>query len=588
MRERGASGWRWLVLGIALIAPLATAGPPDEPAEPAGATTPRAAVDGFLDSAEQGDYARAAAFLDLSAWPEDSRAAEGAALARQLHLVLEQTHAVQLDQLSDEPKGRADDDLPARAERVGRIATKSGEVDIILRRQGGEDDAGWLFSTATLRRVPALYEEHGYGVLGDLLPAPFLKSEFLDLRLWQWAGLLLVVLVAWLLSWLAVRLVYAVLRPLVGLTETTLDNRLLDVLMSPLRLLAGVVIFAVGVLPLGLSLEVREVLHNLQRGLAVVAFAWLFMRLVDMGGALLRERLESSGRQAALTVLPLGEKAVKVVVLGLAFLMMLQNLGFNVTGVIAGLGIGGLALALAAQKTVENLFGGVSLIMDQPVRVGDFCKYGDRVGTVEDIGLRSTRVRSLDRTIVTVPNANFAYLQLENFADRERILFNPTLGLRRETTPDQLRWVLAGARRLLASHPRVDKDGHVRLVACKESSLDVEIFAYVTTTDWEEFLAIQEDLYLRLLDVVAAGGTALAVPTRVTYQRPDAGPDEERRLAAENEVQGWREHDALPFPDFAEGEKEQFEKVDWPPKGSAVASNGGKDQRNETRARSSD
>ena len=134
---------------------------------------------------------------------------------------------------------------------------------------------------------------------------------------------------------------------------------------------------------------------------------------------------------------------------------VLENFGFNVTGVLAALGVGGLAVALAAQKTVENLFGGVTLIADQPVRVGDLCRFGDRTGTVEDIGLRSTRLRTPERTVVSVPNGEFASMQLENFAPRDRIRLQAMLALRYETTPAQMRAVLSAISKLLLGNPKI-------------------------------------------------------------------------------------------------------------------------------------
>jgi MscS family membrane protein len=533
-----------LILLPLLIAAAAAQDPPKPETPPC--STPRETVESFFAACRAGDFASAATLLDLHTLPPDERE-EGATLARQLEVVLEQTGAVEVEALSDEPAGRGDEGLPADLERAGRIQTPDGEVSVLLRHNKADPPA-WRFSASTVRRIPALHDEFGFGVLGELLPARFLQTRFLQLRLWQWLGMLLLILVAWLLSWLVARLLYALLKPLAGLTDSKLDDQFLDKAMGPLRLLAGIGLFGLGNMLLHLSEPARDFLHGLQRGAAVVALAWLFMRLVDIASLLLHSRLQRTGRTSALTVLPLGEKTVKVLVLGLSLLIMLQNLGLNITGLLAGLGVGGLAVALAAQKTVENLFGGVSLIMDQPVRVGDFCRYGDKIGTVEDIGLRSTRIRSLDRSVVTVPNSSFAYMQLENFAPRDRTLFNPTLGLRRDTSPDQMRQVLAGLRELLASHPSISEGGHVRFSECGESSLDVEIFAYVGTADWEQFLAVKEELLLRLLDVVAAAGTELAVPTRISLAGRDAGIDPERRREAERLVSARREARELPPP----------------------------------------
>ncbi|HEY3739267.1 MAG TPA: mechanosensitive ion channel domain-containing protein, partial [Bryobacteraceae bacterium] len=191
------------------------------------------------------------------------------------------------------------------------------------------------------------------------------------------------------------------------------------------------------------------------------------------------------------------------------------------------LGIGGIAVALAAQKTIENLFGGVAVVSDKPVFVGEQCKFGDNVGTVEDIGLRSTRIRTNDRTLVTIPNAQFSSMSLENFSRRDKMLFHPMLNLRRDTTPAQVRALLDAIQRILTENQKVETGNlPVRFIGVGSYSLDVEIFAYILTSQGDEFLAIQQNLLLRILEAVAAAGTALALPTQasVVYS-PGSLPD---------------------------------------------------------------
>jgi MscS family membrane protein len=243
-----------------------------------------------------------------------------------------------------------------------------------------------------------------------------------------------------------------------------------------------------------------------------------------------------------------------------------------VTGLIAGLGVGGLALALAAQKSIENLFGGVSLIADQAVRVGDFCKFGDgQIGTIEEIGLRSTRLRTVDRTLITIPNSDFSQRPLENFGARDQIRLLAILGLRYETEPDQLRWILSALRRELIRHPRVaHEDSRARFVAFGASSLDVEVAAYIKTTEWTEFLAVREDLYLRFIEIVREGGSGLAFPSQTVYLSRDARPDTERATHVVAEVQRWREEGRLPFPELPSDEIAQIAgSGDYPARGSA-------------------
>jgi MscS family membrane protein len=197
--------------------------------------------------------------------------------------------------------------------------------------------------------------------------------------------------------------------------------------------------------------------------------------------------------------------------------LIIGSWGYNTGTILAGLGIGGIAIALAAQKTIENLFGGVAVVSDRPVAVGDFCKFGDRVGTVEDIGLRSTRIRTLDRTLVSIPNAEFSSIVLENFSMRDKVWFHPTLNLRRDTSPDQVRKILEDIRRILTEDPKAEVGNlPVRFIGAGPYSLDVEVFAYIRTSDYDEFLSIQQNLLLRIMDAISAAGTALALPTQAS------------------------------------------------------------------------
>jgi MscS family membrane protein len=158
--------------------------------------------------------------------------------------------------------------------------------------------------------------------------------------------------------------------------------------------------------------------------------------------------------------------------------------------VLAGLGIGGIAIAFAAQKTLENLFGGISVLADEVIRVGDYCRFGDRTGTVEDISLRSTRVRTDARTELSIPNGTLATMNIENFTRRDKILFSPVLAIRYETTADQLRYLLAEIRRMLYEHPKVESDSaSIRFANFDSSALRLEISSYVLTRDSNEFIA---------------------------------------------------------------------------------------------------
>jgi MscS family membrane protein len=239
---------------------------------------------------------------------------------------------------------------------------------------------------------------------------------------------------------------------------------------------------------------------------------------------------------------------------------------------LAGLGIGGIAIAFAAQKTLENLFGGVSLLGDEVIRVGDVCKFGDRVGSVEDISLRSTTIRTPDRTELSIPNGSLATMNIENLTRRDKILFTTKLALNWETTSDQLRYVLAQIRRLFYEHAKVETNSaRARLIGFSDGSITVEVFCYMLTVDGGEALAIQEDLLLRIMNLVQEAGTGFASSTQTLYRGREAGPDKEKTASVHGEVQKWRDSGRMPFPDFAPEEIAKFrDSIPYPPPDSAV------------------
>lgn len=530
--------------------------------------TPRDALLGYLEACRDGNFARAAEFLDLSGVPSDERAERGPQLARKLKVVLDQKLWVDVDAVSDEPSGDLEDGMEER-DVIGVIETATGRAEVALDRLDGENGPEWHIARSTVSRTEALYDEFGLGRLGEVLP-PVLFSNVGDLQLWQLLGLVLLVLVALALAWAAARVTERIALRMVARTETGFDDRLLEAVTGPLTAALLVIFFWLGSFSLRLAVPVQNVIGSLAEVAVLLAVTWVAIRLIDVAAHAFEERLTERGETTALTIIPIGRRISKVFLVVIATLSGLQNFGYNVVGLIAGLGVVGLAVAFAAQKTIENFFGALSLLGDRPVRRGDFCRYGDKVGTVEDIGLRSTRIRSLDRTLVTIPNAEFSTIQLENFAARDRIRFFAMLGLRYETTADQMRHVLVKLKELLVGHPRVTPDpARIRLVGFGAYSLDLELFCYIDTSDWAEFLAIREDLMLRIMDVIEASGTGFAFPSQTLYLGRDDGLDAELARSAEDQVARWREARELCLPDLPEAKAQELERtLAYPEEGS--------------------
>jgi len=323
--------------------------------------------------------------------------------------------------------------------------------------------------------------------------------------------------------------------------------------------------------------SVAEAVSIVVVALSYLAGAWVLWLLSRGVGSLLMAspRVNRSAIDAHLV--RLGSRVLGFVAATALLFKGGDQLGIPLYGLLAGLGVGSLAIALAAQSTFENFVGSLNLYADRPLKVGDFCRYGDDMGIIEEIGLRSTRVRGIDRTITTIPNAELSRTRIVNYSRRDRMLFKTMLDLRYETTPEQLRFLLTRLRELLLAHPRVLEDpARARFVGCGDFALQVEIFAYVATDDFAEFLTIQEDLLLRIMDVVREAGTGFALPSQTSYLARDAGVDAERTAAAEQAVEAWRNTGRLPFPDLAdEHRKTVRDTLDFPPRGSVASGNGG-------------
>ena len=277
---------------------------------------------------------------------------------------------------------------------------------------------------------------------------------------------------------------------------------------------------------LSLSLLTREFWSSVANVIMIVASVWLVLILNGWGENLSRRRLEERGVQGLVSILRLVRRTLDLAVLFCGALILLSYFNLNVTAALAGLGVGGIAIALAAQKTLENVIGGISIIADRAVRVGDFLKIGATMGTIEDIGLRSTRIRTLDRSVVRIPNGQISNDRLEDLSCRDKFWLHPVLSLQYETTAAQMRSALEAIRRLLLDHARVEKDSiRVRFLGFGSSSLDVEVFAYISAVDFADFLEIQEELLLRIMDAIQAAGTRIALPSQTTYLASGAGQE---------------------------------------------------------------
>ena len=406
--------------------------------------------------------------------------------------------------------------------------------------------------------------------LGNSVLEAFVGPGILAVDPGQWMALAALMALALIAGAVLARIVSRIALSVAGPGDAFWDRAQFGRVAAPTRLAASVAILYAGIFALQLPEPVHAVIAICCKILAVASVAWFLSRLVDLFAVYVETRLSARGNTASIAFVPLGRRVAKAFIYTLAALTMLQNLGFNIGGLLAGLGIGGLAVALAAQKTLENLFGGFVLVADRPFRIGEFCRAGEHLGTIENVGMRSSRIRTPDRTLVTVPNAELSTVRIENYGARDMMRLHTVLQVGYDTSPDQMRYLLVELRRMLYAHPKtLPNPCRVRFINFGSHSLDIEIFVYIETTDWNEFTGIREDIHLRILDIVADSGACFAYPSQTLYIGRDAGRDKERTASTEAIVGQWRSDGKLPIPEFPESMIAEVDgTLDYPPAGS--------------------
>lgn len=536
--------------------------------DPLGRTTPSGTMLGFLQAAQAGDYGIAAQYLQMS---PARRQSEGEQMATKLKVVLDNAFTGRFKNFT-QPEGIPQEGIPLGRQKLGTMASGDVEADLDLVRVS-DPSAGkiWLISGDTLAKVPELYDQVQARHVENRLPNVLVKHEFAGMPLWQFLALLIALTIAATLGWLVLALLEFPVRWWArrgGQLEVTYWQSV----SGPAWLLAGTLIHQVFASYLHLPLLARHYYFQITSIALIISATWIFWRVVQWSLHRVRYRALAGGRAGTASLMLLGERILKAVIFIAGVLAVLSNLGFNMSTALAGLGIGGIAIGFGAQKTIENLFGGVSVLGDEVFRVGDVCRFGDRTGVVEDIGLRSTRIRTDERTLLAIPNGTVATINLENLSRRDKLLFKTNLGLRPETKADHLRFVLAEIRRLLYSHPKVEtKTVRVRLTDIAGSSLSLEVFSYILTRDFNEFAAVREDLLLRILDVMEDSGGGLALPSQTLYLSRDAGVEKEKAANAIKKIAELRDGKQLPFPDFHEEDISSFKgSIEYPQSESAV------------------
>ena len=515
--------------------PQPAAAPAAQPADPLGRETPHSTIIGFLRAAQDEKYSVATQYFQPAGVRRHPTVEQEQELAEDLVAILNQKFGPFLDSVSRDAQGRLDDGLPPDQERIAAARGDSSGFAILLVRI--EDEHGrklWYISRNTLQDVPKVYDSLRFPQLEKGIPRFLIEYRPLALPLWQWLAILLFFPVSLVLAWPLLLLGRAVSERFLRKRLAQQPTRAPIRKFGPGAFLLALLIHYNLVYFLGISLLYRQYYTRVIWILFVCGVYWLLTRATGVIAERIGRELSQSGRMAERSLISLARRLLNAFVFVFFGLIVLSTLGVNVTAALAGLGIGGLAIGLGAQKTFENLLGGIAIITDRALQIGDVCRIGDQTGTVEDIGLRSTRIRTQDRTLVSIPNGTVATAVLENYRWRDKILSRQIVRLKYDLASDHLRYVLEQMRGVIDQNPKIEpKTWRVRLLRFAEYAYEVEIYVYILEREYSAFLAVQEEMILQLVDTVEHAGTTVALPSQSSIILEDHWNTPERAKAAE-------------------------------------------------------
>ena len=375
-----------------------------------------------------------------------------------------------------------------------------------------------MFSSQTVEAVDELYSTLPDHWIREHLPAALMVSGPFDILYWQWIALLILVPLALFIGATLGGPTRALLRRIVSKTDNEFDDALVKASRGPVILLWSVVASRILLRWIALAAPAQTFMVEMQKAFAIVAVFWMVLRVIGVLQHAMPRAKWTETHPALRSLIPLGARIARLVVFAIGVLTVISQFGYPIATILAGLGIGGIAIALGAQKSLEHFFGSISIGVDQPYRVGDWVSVAGIQGAVEAIGLRSSRIRTIDRTVVTIPNGTLAEAQSENFGERERIRFATTIGVEYGTKAATMRLIRDEIEKLLRAHPKMWPDRvFVRFAGFGASSLDIEIFCWLETTAIDDFKQMREELLLGIMEIVEGNGAGFAFPTQTIH-----------------------------------------------------------------------
>ena len=484
--------------------------------------SPRQSMERFFQLAREGRWKEAAHYLSTD--PTDS--ARGAELAEHLKVVLDRYLWIDLDQLSPLAEGDTTDGLKGALDQVGVVPRPNGIYEPVrLTKITRDGNSWWAFAPSVVRQVDTWYTDLGDNWIRELFPEPLRRTGPLRVQWYQWLACLVLVPLIVLAGTAVQRILTLALRAIARRTPGTWDDDLLPQLRAPLLLFC----VALFVTPITSWLELNPVVEgfigSLVKATVTASLFWALIRSLGVIETRVIASAWATQRADVLSLAPLGGRLAKVLVGFLGFAAVLSQFNIPVGTLLAGLGIGGIAIALGAQKTLENVIGSIAIVADKPFEVGDWIKVEDVEGTVEQVGIRSTRIRTFDRTVISYPNGRLADMRLESFSARDRFRINTTIALVYETKATQIRHIIGEIEAVLKANPKVWQDMIiVRLDNLGAYALNIRIIAWFLARDTMEFRELNQEFLLQLLEIVERAGSGFAFPTQTLVMPSTPAP----------------------------------------------------------------
>lgn len=491
---------------------------PPGPVDDYNRGTPRSMVQGFIETTRDGKFEKAAEYLDLRSLSPGSRQSRGPQLARQFIIVLDRSLLVDLELLSDDPKGNLEDGLHPSLEILGSIKTPIKTVEIRLKRLPRKDGVPiWKFSRKTVAQIPHLNAHFGYRQFEEALSHFFPEGVFLGWQLWQWVALAIGIG----LAYLAAYFLSLVVRWLVWLRNKEMGRHMQTLGTGPVRILLWLFLVDRVIYLIGPSVTIRTVLRSDTIG--VVAVTWAACRLVDLGHIWWTNRLQQVGQDSTVPLLEQARAFLKIVIVAMALLVWLDNLGYNVGTLLAGLGVGGFAFALAAQDTLKNLMGNLIILLDKPYQIGERIVVKGHDGVVEEIGLRSTKLRLLSGHQATLPNEQMATTDIENIGRRPHIKRLNNIAIRYDTPPEKVEKAVDIVTGLLANHEGMDPElpPKVYFSEYNRDSLNIMMLYWYHPPDYWALLALNQRINIQIMRKFEKEGIRFALPSTTAYLTQD-------------------------------------------------------------------